>query len=214
MNLSAWIDLQGLFVEIPLIVPFTPEGWTLPSIAATCVCAANIVPMIVVLLRWWQGKRFSEIPYIYMIISVGVIACCLLAMFWHKTVFIFGRERSVWLLSCIFVLSMLDCTSSLVFFDYMKRFRSEYLRAAFLRRSTDIGHPDHTDPCSGCSWRNHLYRAEQRHQYCQAYLYAAAFQCSDIHVFHCQYHCCIFDRFRAAQMDSYHRRCQRGRIRT
>jgi riboflavin transporter 2 len=132
MNLSAWIDLQGLFVEIPLIVPFTPERWTLPSIAAICVCAANIVPIIVVIVRWYQGKRFSEIPYIYMIIIVGVIACFILALFWQKTVFLFGRQRSIWLLSCIFILSMLDCTSSLVFFDYMKRFRKEYLRAVFL----------------------------------------------------------------------------------
>jgi riboflavin transporter 2 len=132
MNLSAWIDLQGLFVEIPLILPFTPERWTLPSIAAIFVCAANIVPVIVVILRWRQGKRFSEIPYIYIIITVGVIACFVLALFWQKTVFLFGRERSLWLLSCIFILSMLDCTSSLVFFDYMKRFRPEYLRAVFL----------------------------------------------------------------------------------
>jgi len=132
MNLSAWIDLQGLFVELPLIVPFTPERWTLPSLAAICVCAANIMPVVVVVLRWRQGKRFSEIPYIYVIIIIGVIACCIIAVFWQKTVFLFGRERSVWLLSSIFILSMLDCTSSLVFFDYMKRFRTQYLRAVFL----------------------------------------------------------------------------------
>lgn len=132
MNLSAWIDLQGLFVEMPVILPFTPERWTLPSVAAICVCASNIVPVIVVILRWYQGKRFSEIPYIYLIIIVGVIACFVVALFWQKTVFLFGRERSVWLLSCIFVLSMLDCTSSLVFFDYMKRFRTHYLKAVFL----------------------------------------------------------------------------------
>lgn len=132
MNLSAWIDLQGLFVEIPIIVPFTPEGWTLPSIAAICICASNIVPVVVVILRWYQGKRFSEIPYIYLIIIVGVIACFIVALFWQRTVFLFGRERSIWLLSCIFILSMLDCTSSLVFFDYMKRFRTHYLKAVFL----------------------------------------------------------------------------------
>lgn len=130
--MSAWIDLQGLFVELPLIVPWTPERWTLPSIAALCMCGANVFPLIVFIQRWRQGKRFSEIPYIYAIIIVGVIACCVLAMFWQKTVFVFGSNRSVWLLSCIFILSMLDCTSSLVFFDYMKRFRTEYLKAAFL----------------------------------------------------------------------------------
>lgn len=135
MNLSAWIDLQGLYVELPLIVPFTPERWTLPSLASICMCAANIVPVIVVIQRRRQGKRFSEIPYIYLIIIVGILACFVLAFFWHKTIFLFGQERSVWLLSCIFILSTLDCTSSLVFFDYMKRFRTEYLRAVFLGES-------------------------------------------------------------------------------
>lgn len=135
MNLSAWIDLQGLYVELPLIVPFTPERWTLPSLASICMCAANMVPVIVAIQRWRQGKRFSEIPYIYLIIIVGIVACFVLAFFWQKTIVLFGQERSVWLLTCIFVLSMLDCTSSLVFFDYMKRFRTEYLRAVFLGES-------------------------------------------------------------------------------
>jgi riboflavin transporter 2 len=130
--LSAWIDLQGLSSEISLIVPFTPEGWSLPSKVSMCISAANIMPVFVMLLRWRQGKRFSEIPYIYTIIIVGIIASCVLALFWQRTVFLFGRERSVWLFSSIFILSMLDCTSSLVFFDYMKRFRAEYLTAAFV----------------------------------------------------------------------------------
>ncbi|UJR29579.1 hypothetical protein I4U23_010796 [Adineta vaga] len=99
MNLSAWIDLQGLFVELPLITPLTPERWTLPSIVGLCVCAANIGPFILVL-----GK---------------------------KTVVLFGHKRSVWLLGSILTLALLDCTSSLVFFDYMKRFRAHYLSAAF-----------------------------------------------------------------------------------
>jgi riboflavin transporter 2 len=83
-------------------------------------------------LRWYQGKRFSEIPYIYIIISVGIISCCILAIFWQQTMFLFGRERSVVLIGCVFALSMLDCTSSLVFFDYIKRFRTQYLTAVFL----------------------------------------------------------------------------------
>ena len=132
MNLSAWIDLQGLFVELPLITPLTPEGWTLPSSISLCICAANIGPILIVLLRWRQGKRFSEIPYIYIIIIIGIVSCCVMAVSWQKTVLLFGRERSVWLLGTILTLSLLDCTSSLVFFDYMKRFRAHYLTAAFL----------------------------------------------------------------------------------
>lgn len=132
MNLSAWIDLQGVFVELPLMLPYIPEGWTFPSTVGLVLCAANIMPAIITWLRWCQGNRFSEIPYIYIIIIIGVVSCCFLAFLWNKTTYLFGSERSLWLLGCIFTLSMLDCSSSLVFFDYMKRFRTQYLSAVFL----------------------------------------------------------------------------------
>ena len=132
MNISSWIDLLGLSVEVPLMVPLTPEGWTLPSVIALCMCIGNIAPVLLTIVRWRQGKRFSEIPYIYIIISIGIVSCFVMAMFWKQTAFLFGRDRSVWLLSAVITLSILDCTSSLVFFDYMKRFRTRYLIAAFI----------------------------------------------------------------------------------
>ena len=61
-----------------------------------------------------------------------MISCLVLAVFWQKITFVFGRERSLWLIGSIFTLSMLDGTSSIVFFDYMKRFRAHYLTAVFL----------------------------------------------------------------------------------
>ncbi|CAM4797728.1 unnamed protein product [Rotaria magnacalcarata] len=115
---SAWIDSQGLFVELPLMISFIPERWTLPSIVGSCLCATNIMPAIITWLRWYEGKRFSEIPYIYMIITIATL--------------LFDRERSIWLIGSVFTLSMLDCTLSLLFFDYMKRFRTQYLTAVSL----------------------------------------------------------------------------------
>ena len=132
MNLSAWIDLSAVFVELPIMLPLTPEGWALPSQVSLCICAANIGPLLLLLIRWRQGKRFSEIPYIYLIISIGIISCCFVALFWQRTVVLFGAERSVYLLAGVFTLSLLDCSSSLVYFDYMKRFDSRYLTAVFL----------------------------------------------------------------------------------
>ncbi|CAM4830380.1 unnamed protein product [Rotaria magnacalcarata] len=117
-QLFAWIDSQGLFVELPLMISFIPERWTLPSIVGSCLCATNIMPAIITWLRWYEGKRFSEIPYIYMIITIATL--------------LFDRERSIWLIGSVFTLSMLDCTLSLLFFDYMKRFRTQYLTAVSL----------------------------------------------------------------------------------
>ncbi|CAF1384336.1 unnamed protein product [Adineta ricciae] len=132
MNLSSWIDIQGIMVELPLIIPLLPEGWALPSSMTICATVAGIAPILVLILRCYQGKRFSEIPFIYIIIIVGIISCCVLAFFWQRTAFIFGSQRSIWLLGGVLTLSTVDCTSSLVYFDYMKRFRASYLTAVFL----------------------------------------------------------------------------------
>lgn len=132
MNLGSWLGLVGIYIQLPLMIPLTPESWTLPSVISLCGAVANIMPAIIIFLRWYQGKHFSEIPYIYLTIIIGIIVRCITAIFWHKTMFIFGRDRSVWLIGSVFILSMLACTSSLVFFDYMKRFRPKYLNAVFL----------------------------------------------------------------------------------
>jgi hypothetical protein len=56
MNLSSWIDLLGVFIELPLMIPLTPEGRTLPSVISIVLCVGNIMLVIVIFLCWYQGK--------------------------------------------------------------------------------------------------------------------------------------------------------------
>jgi riboflavin transporter 2 len=135
MNLSTWIDLNSVWIELPLIVNSAPESWTLPSTLSLIISLANIFPVMVLLLRWHLGKRFTEIPFIYIIISVGMIACLSIGLFWKCQAFIFGKERSFALIISVFALAILDCTSSLVFCDYMRRFKAKYLQAMFIGES-------------------------------------------------------------------------------
>jgi riboflavin transporter 2 len=134
-NLSTWIDLNSVWIELPLIVNSAPEHWTLPSLLSLIISLANVFPILVVILRWKLGKHFSEIPFIYIIIIVGIIACISISLFWKYTTYIFGRERSFALIISVFALAMLDCTSSLVFYDYMRRFKAKYLQAMFFGES-------------------------------------------------------------------------------
>ncbi|CAF0870939.1 unnamed protein product [Rotaria sordida] len=134
-NLSTWIDINSVWIELPLIVNSAPERWTLPSILSLVISLANIFPLIVAILRWKLGKYYSEIPFIYIIIIVGIIACCSIALFWNHTTYIDGKERSVALLTAVFSLAILDCTSSLVFCDYMRRLKAKYLHAMFFGES-------------------------------------------------------------------------------
>ncbi|CAF0851020.1 unnamed protein product [Rotaria sordida] len=134
-NLSTWIDINSVWIELPLIVNSAPEHWRLPSILSLVISLANIFPLIVAILRWKLGKYYSEIPFIYIIIIVGIIACCSIALFWNHTTYIDGKERSVALLTAVFSLAILDCTSSLVFCDYMRRLKAKYLHAMFFGES-------------------------------------------------------------------------------
>ena len=135
MNLSTWIDLNSIWVELPLIVNSAPERWTLPSTLSLVISVANIFPVLVVIARWRLGKRYSEIPFIYIIIIVGIIACICISLFWQHRALIYGVERSYALILAVFALAMLDCTSSLVFCDYMRRFKARYLQAMFIGES-------------------------------------------------------------------------------
>ena len=135
LNLCTWIDLNSVWIELPLIVNSAPEGWTLPSTLSLIISLANIFPVMVIVMRWRLGKRFSEIPFIYIIIIVGVIACVSIGLFWNHHTRIFGQDRSLALIVFVFALAMLDCTSSLVFCDYMRRFKPKYLQAMFMGES-------------------------------------------------------------------------------
>ncbi|CAF1093105.1 unnamed protein product [Didymodactylos carnosus] len=136
LNISTWLDLQGIWIELPLIIPYAPEAWSLPSILSIITCSANIFPLLIILHRRVVGsEKFSAIPYIYAVIIVGVISCLIIALFWDKTVFIFHHQRSLILLLATFFLSMLDCSSTVIYSDYMKHFRAYYLNAMFFGES-------------------------------------------------------------------------------
>ncbi|CAF2862880.1 unnamed protein product [Rotaria sp. Silwood2] len=134
-NLSTWIDLNSVWIELPLIVNSAPERWTLPSTLSLVISLANIFPLLVVILRWKLGRYYSEIPFIYIIIIVGIIACCSIGLFWNQKTYIGGKEHSVALITAVFALAILDCTSSLVFCDYMRRLKAKYLHAMFFGES-------------------------------------------------------------------------------
>ena len=47
--------MNGLWVELPVLVPALPEGWTLPSYLSVIVQIANLGPISYALLRYGRG---------------------------------------------------------------------------------------------------------------------------------------------------------------
>ena len=129
---GSWIAINGLWVELPIIVQEIPESWSLPSYLTVIIQLANIAPLAFTLGNIFFPRVVREIPAIYISVLVGIASCALLAFFWKETTFIAGAERSTALLVLCFFLATVDCTSSVAFLPYMAIFRPVYMSPYFV----------------------------------------------------------------------------------
>ena len=127
--MASWIDINGLWTELPLLVNELPEFWDLPSYLVLIIQIANIGPLVYTVINRCAPNKVKEWPVIYIIIIIGIIACALLIFFWSETTHIFGKERSTSLISLSFFLALVDTTSSVVFLPYMANFKVQYMSA-------------------------------------------------------------------------------------
>ncbi|XP_061633369.1 solute carrier family 52, riboflavin transporter, member 3-B [Phyllopteryx taeniolatus] len=128
---GSWVAINGMWVELPLIVPQIPEGWYLPSYLTVLIQMANIGPFVITLMHHFRPGVLDERRVVYCIAVLGIIATFLLAFFWKNTVTIWGNLHSVPLLILCFLLSVVDCTSSVTFLPFMMRLCPQYLTSYF-----------------------------------------------------------------------------------
>ena len=130
--MASWIDINGLWTQVPLLVNKLPEAWNLPSYLIIIIQIANIGPIIYTSLNRLAPNKVKEWPVVYIIIFVGAVACFLLIFFWDHTSHVFGEERSSSLLVLSFFLAFVDTTSSVVFLPYMANFKVQYMTAFYI----------------------------------------------------------------------------------
>ncbi|KAK9526523.1 hypothetical protein VZT92_015219 [Zoarces viviparus] len=131
-GMGSWVSINGLWVELPLVVPHIPEGWYLPSYLSVLIQMANVGPLFVTLMHRFRPGALNEAAVIYAIIGLGTAASFLLAFFWKETVVVAGAPRSVALLILTFFLATVDCTSSVTFLPFMMRLKARYLTTYFI----------------------------------------------------------------------------------
>ncbi|XP_046544075.1 riboflavin transporter 2-like [Haliotis rubra] len=76
-GVSSWVDINGMWVELPIMVQKLPEGWNLPSFMVVLTQLANIGPLLYAVV----AHRVPEKVVIYIIIAIGAIACLLLVFY-------------------------------------------------------------------------------------------------------------------------------------
>ena len=126
---GSWVATNGIWVELPVMVPHLNEGWTLPSYLSILIQLANIGPLAVAVSNIIAPGKLKEKPVVFGIISIGTIACFLLAFFWKTSIYLVGAERSIALLILQFMIALVNCTSSVVFLPFMAIFKPQYITA-------------------------------------------------------------------------------------
>lgn len=131
-GLGSWVAVNGMWVELPLIVNTLPEGWELPSYLTVIIQLANIGPLLVTFMHTRYPGRLKEHVVIYSILSIGVLSCILLAFFWDETTIVAGESRSTAFFIITFFLSLVDCTSSVTFLPFMMLLPAKYVTTYFI----------------------------------------------------------------------------------
>ena len=153
-GLGSWVAITGLWLETPLLIHYLPERWALssylvgngPDLELRTQNSNNLsktvfrfplktfsiqLANIVVLIYWYLNYRFprycNEVSGTNSQLLVGAIASVMLIFYWDTRVEILGRPRSIVLFVCAFLLSIVDCLSSVTFLPFMARFDSRFL---------------------------------------------------------------------------------------
>nr|CAD7199641.1 unnamed protein product [Timema douglasi] len=126
-GIGAWIGINGMYVQLPLIVQTQPEGWNLPSYLSIIIQVANIGPISYTLLEKFWPNKVKDSWLICGILSLGSTSVILMAFLYQKTTYIGGEEHSTALFALVFFVALVGCTSSVLFMPFMRHFRNIYL---------------------------------------------------------------------------------------
>uniref|UniRef100_A0A8C5S0Q5 Riboflavin transporter n=1 Tax=Laticauda laticaudata TaxID=8630 RepID=A0A8C5S0Q5_LATLA len=132
LGTGSWVAINGVWVELPLMVPRLPEGWLLPTYLTVIIQLANLGPLAFTLVHRFLQGRVDEVGIIYGLLVLGCLACLLLAFFWQETGPLGASRYSLALLVLLFFLALVDCTSSVTFLPYMRRLPPQHLTSYFV----------------------------------------------------------------------------------
>ncbi|CAL8070211.1 unnamed protein product [Orchesella dallaii] len=131
-GIGTWLCVNGLWVELPLLVQHLPERWALPSYLAVVIQLANLGPVLYTVLNSFFPRVVTEVRSIYVVMLVGFIAVILLANFWNVTGSVFGQQHSAALLGLVFFVAAVDCSSRVLYLPFMARLQTIYLPSFFI----------------------------------------------------------------------------------
>ncbi|KAJ8688228.1 hypothetical protein QAD02_024023 [Eretmocerus hayati] len=125
-GIGAWVGVNGIYVQLPLLVDSSAEKWTLPAYMVMIVQLANSGPVLYTLYVKYLGC-FNDKYIIYGLLGAATLSTYVLAFSYEKTTIVFGEKHSTALLGLMLVAAFVGCTSSVLFMPYMRNYREIYL---------------------------------------------------------------------------------------
>ncbi|CAD5118095.1 unnamed protein product [Dimorphilus gyrociliatus] len=128
--LSSWINVNSLWVEVPIFIQNLPEAWSLPSYLSIIIQASNIFPFVYVLYAKRTSKS-GQIPrsrLIFLVLFVTLLSCLSLIWTWQKTV----ANKSIALFVISFFMSGASCISQVLYLPFMANFDANFMPAFYI----------------------------------------------------------------------------------
>ncbi|XP_012258822.2 solute carrier family 52, riboflavin transporter, member 3-A-like [Athalia rosae] len=125
-GIGTWLGVNGIFVQLPLLINNAPEGWELPAFISVISQLGNLGPLIFALYTKYASRSRDHL-IIYGLLGAGTAGMFCLVFLHQEATYIFGADRSSALLGFMFVAAVVGCTSSVLFMPYMRNYREIYL---------------------------------------------------------------------------------------
>ncbi|XP_012535354.1 riboflavin transporter 2 [Monomorium pharaonis] len=130
-GVSTWIGVNGIFIELPLLVGIAPEGWNLPAYIVIVAQSANVGPAIYAVLHKSKCQPNESLCILCLLCS-QVLAMGSLIFFYDRTLVIGGERHSLILLVSVFFSALVGCFSSVLFMPYLRDFDDVYIVSYFV----------------------------------------------------------------------------------
>ncbi|XP_001505049.1 solute carrier family 52, riboflavin transporter, member 2 isoform X1 [Equus przewalskii] len=130
-GMGSWAAINGIWVELPVVVKDLPEGWSLPSYLAVLVALGNLGLLVVTLWRRLAPGKGERGP-IQVVQALSMVGTALLAPLWHHVAPVAGQLHSVAFLTLALVLALACCASNVTFLPFLSHLPPPFLRSFFL----------------------------------------------------------------------------------
>ncbi|KAI5929441.1 solute carrier family 52, riboflavin transporter, member 2 [Manis javanica] len=130
-GMGSWAAINGIWVQLPVVVKDLPEGWSLPSYLTVLVALGNLGLLVVTLWRRLAPGKGERAP-IQVVQALSVLGTALLALLWHRVAPVAGQPHSVAFLVLALVLALASCVSNVTFLPFLSHLPPPFLRSFFL----------------------------------------------------------------------------------